>query len=149
VQCEFGVRFQPTETFYWTSGSDQCGQPTHFYPSRTFNFFFREYVIIWHPTMPSFWVLCAESETPIGFMGLAGSSMDALFLDPEYHRCGGGRKMVEHAQRLKGDLLADVNEQNVSARRFYKACGFVVEGRSEVDGTGRPFPLLHMRLAAR
>ena len=33
--------------------------------------------------------------------------------------------------------------------RFSVACGFVVEGRSELDSTGRPFPLLHMRLAAK
>jgi putative acetyltransferase len=42
----------------------------------------------------------------------------------------------------------DVNEQNSAARRFYEACGFVVEGRSELDDQGRPYPLLHMRLAA-
>jgi hypothetical protein len=34
------------------------------------------------------------------------------------------------------------------ARRFYRACVFVVEGRSELESTGRPFPLLHMRLPA-
>jgi putative acetyltransferase len=41
-----------------------------------------------------------------------------------------------------------VNEQNTAAVAFYKACGFVVEGRSELDETGRPYPLLHMRLEA-
>jgi putative acetyltransferase len=38
-----------------------------------------------------------------------------------------------------------VNEQNPAACGFYEHLGFVVVGRSEVDGTGRPFPLLHMR----
>jgi putative acetyltransferase len=94
------------------------------------------------------WVLCSDSTTPIGFMGMSGNKMDALFLAPEFHRRGGGRRLVQHAQALKGELTVDVNEQNPSARRFYEACGFVVEGRSELDGTGRPFPLLHMRLAA-
>ena len=42
----------------------------------------------------------------------------------------------------------DVNEQNSAARGFYEACGFAVEGRSELDDQGRPYPLLHMRLAA-
>jgi len=56
--------------------------------------------------------------------------------------------LVRHAQALKGELLVDVNEQNPAACRFYEACGFVVEGRSELDSTGRPFPLLHMRLPA-
>jgi putative acetyltransferase len=95
-----------------------------------------------------FWVLCVDSGTLIGFMGLSGSKMESLFLAPEFHRRGGGRRLVRHAQALKGELTVDVNEQNVPAWRFYEACGFVVEGRSELDDKGRPFPLLHMRLAA-
>ena len=31
-------------------------------------------------------------------------------------------------------------------RSPYKACGFVIEGRSALDETGRPYPLLHLRL---
>ncbi|HKB38534.1 MAG TPA: acetyltransferase [Gemmataceae bacterium] len=97
---------------------------------------------------PEFWVLCSDSGAPVGFMGLSGGKMEALFLAPEFHRRGGGRRLVRHAQELHGELTVDVNEQNPAACRFYEACGFVVEGRSELDGTGRPFPLLHMRLAA-
>jgi putative acetyltransferase len=97
---------------------------------------------------PEFWILCSDAGAPVGFMAMAGSNMDALFLAPEFHRRGGGRRLVEHAQRLKGELTVDVNEQNEAARHFYEACGFVVEGRSSVDDAGRPFPLLHMRLAA-
>ena len=95
-----------------------------------------------------FWVLCSDSGVPMGFMGLSGSKMESLFLAPEYHRRGGGRRLVEHARDLHGELTVDVNEQNPDACRFYEACGFVVEGRSELDGTGRPFPLLHLRLPA-
>lgn len=93
------------------------------------------------------WVLCDAANAPIGFMGLSGSRLEALFLAPEHFRKGGGRLLVEHARRLKGSLTVDVNEQNPSARRFYEACGFVVVGRSEVDEGGRPFPLLHLREA--
>jgi putative acetyltransferase len=63
-------------------------------------------------------------------------------------RAACGRMLVQHAQRFQGELTLDVNEQNPAARKFYEACGFVVEGRSELDGSGRPYPLLHMRLAA-
>jgi GNAT superfamily N-acetyltransferase len=66
---------------------------------------------------------------------------------PEFHDQGCGRRLVRHAQELHGELTTDVNEQNPAARWFYEACGFVVEGRSEFDDAGRPFPLLHMRLA--
>jgi putative acetyltransferase len=92
------------------------------------------------------WVLCAEDDgAPVGFLGLSGSTVEALFLAPEWHRRGVGRRLIEHARTLKGALSVDVNEQNPGAVRFYEACGFTVVGRSETDGDGRPFPLLHMR----
>jgi putative acetyltransferase len=90
------------------------------------------------------WVLAADGE-PVGFLGLAGAKVEALFLAPEVFRRGGGRMLVAHARRLKGRLAVDVNEQNPAAVRFYQACGFAVVGRSEVDDAGRPFPLLHMQ----
>jgi putative acetyltransferase len=95
-----------------------------------------------------FWVLCSDAGAVAGLMGLTGGKMDALFLAPEHQRRGGGRRLVRHARELRGELTVDVNEQNAAACRFYEACGFVVEGRSELDDTGRPYPLLHMRLAA-
>jgi putative acetyltransferase len=91
------------------------------------------------------WVLCSDAGTVIGFLGLSGTSLEALFLAPERLRRGGGRMLVEHARQLKGPLTVDVNEQNPDAVRFYEACGFRVVGRSEVDSDGRPFPLLHLR----
>jgi putative acetyltransferase len=89
------------------------------------------------------WVLCSEGR-PIGFLGLSGSKVEALFVAPESLRLGGGRMLLDHARRLKGSLAVDVNEQNPDAVRFYEACGFTITGRSEVDSSGRPFPLLHM-----
>ena len=40
----------------------------------------------------------------------------------------------------------DVNEQNEQAVGFYTHCGFEVIGRSELDATGKPYPILHMEL---
>ena len=89
------------------------------------------------------WVLCS-SEGTVGFLGLADSKVEALFLAPESFRLGGGRMLLDHARHLKGTLTVDVNEENVAAVRFYEACGFAVAGRSPLDSSGRPFPLLHM-----
>jgi putative acetyltransferase len=97
---------------------------------------------------PELWVLCADSEAIMGFIGMSGSELAALFLAPEFRARGGGRRLVRHAQGLRGELTVDVNEQNEAARRFYEACGFIVEGRSDLDDAGRPFPVLHMRLPA-
>jgi putative acetyltransferase len=91
------------------------------------------------------WVLCSDAGDAVGFLGLSGAKVEAMFLAPEFLRRGGGRMLLRHARQLKGALTVDVNEQNPDAVRFYEACGFAVVGRSEVDGSGRPFPLLHLR----
>lgn len=91
------------------------------------------------------WVGCLDSGRVVGFMGLAGHSLEALFLDPRHLRAGFGRRMVEHAIALEDELTVDVNEQNPAAVHFYEACGFELEGRSAVDSAGRPFPILHLR----
>lgn len=38
----------------------------------------------------------------------------------------------------------DVNEHSPRAVSFYLANGFVIHSRSETDGQGNPFPLLHL-----
>jgi putative acetyltransferase len=91
------------------------------------------------------WVLINHENASIGFLGLAANRIEALFLEPAYRRQGYGRLMVAHAQdRLGGTLAVDVNEENAAAREFYEALGFVVMGRSPLDDSGRPHPLLHM-----
>lgn len=88
----------------------------------------------------------ADGET-IGFIGLEGNKIEMLFVDPEYHGRGVGSRLIGHAKRLKGSpVKVDVNEQNDGACEFYRRLGFERIGRSELDGTGRPFPLLHLEL---
>ena len=38
------------------------------------------------------WVLSEDAETLIGFMGLSGNSLEAMFLDPEHLRAGHGKR---------------------------------------------------------
>ena len=45
-------------------------------------------------------------------------------------------------------IAVDVNEENAPGRKFYEALGFVLVGRSRLDDTGRPHPLLHLRREA-
>lgn len=79
-----------------------------------------------------------------GFIGLAGAQVEMLFLDPDRRGQGIGTRLLDHARRLRGALTVDVNEQNPAAHGFYRRYGFVDTGRSETDGQGRPFPLIHM-----
>ncbi len=108
--------------------------------------------VVRHQALPALelWVLSTDDGAPIGFLGIDGAVIEALFIAPEHLRRGGGRMLLEHARRLARErsqdpLTADVNEQNPEAVRFYEACGFTVTGRSPVDAAGRPFPLLHLR----
>lgn len=95
------------------------------------------------------WVLAEEDEGLVGFLGLAGHSIEALFLEPGRRREGSGRRLVEHAQKINGGALTvDVNEQNDDARRFYDALGFTVVARTSHDSTGRPYPIVHLRREA-
>lgn len=80
-----------------------------------------------------------------GFLGLHHWHIDTLFVDPAYHRQGGGRALVEAVARDHPVLTVDVNEQNPGARLFYQRLGFVEIGRSARDHDGRPYPLLHLR----
>ncbi|SDE46147.1 putative acetyltransferase [Paenibacillus sp. UNCCL117] len=94
------------------------------------------------------WTALGEDGKPAGFIGLDGAKVEMLFVDPERHGRGIGRRLLDHAAELKGrGLSVDVNEQNEAALAFYKRYGFVQTGRSELDGSGRPFPLLHLALA--
>jgi putative acetyltransferase len=96
------------------------------------------------------WVLTDAMDVPLGFLGLSAHAIEALFLDPVCRGRGLGRRLVAHAQELRpGALTVDVNEENHGARGFYEALGFVVVGRSPLDDTGRPHPVLHLRREAR
>ncbi|VVN94729.1 acetyltransferase [Pseudomonas fluorescens] len=81
-----------------------------------------------------------------GFAGIAAGKIEMLFIDPDHRGQGLGKQLLKYAiEHLNADEL-DVNEQNPQALGFYYKLGFEVIGRSEHDGMGQPYPLLHMRL---
>ncbi|HET7030590.1 MAG TPA: GNAT family N-acetyltransferase [Candidatus Limnocylindrales bacterium] len=91
------------------------------------------------------WILAEDvDDRAVGFMGLVGSDVSALFLDPDVRRQGGGRALIQHAVSLRGPLTVEVNEQNPDAVRFYEAMGFRMIERTPTDGDGRPYPILRM-----
>lgn len=91
------------------------------------------------------WVAVDDHNRAIGFMGLSGSHMDSLFIDPSYRGAGVGRLLLQHAAALHGSITTDVNEQNAQAVGFYIRLGFVPTGRSAKDDQGRAYPLIHLR----
>lgn len=87
-----------------------------------------------------------QSGELLGFMGVANSKIEMLFISPEYFGRGLGTLLINYAINVPGANLVDVNEQNPKALGFYKHSGFEVYDRSDVDEQGRPFPILHMKL---
>lgn len=83
-----------------------------------------------------------------GFSGVLQQKLEMLFIHPEARGQGVGKALLEEAISNQGVYLVDVNEQNELATGFYKHAGFEVIGRSPLDGQGRSYPLLHMRLCS-
>ncbi|MCY1409652.1 putative N-acetyltransferase YjaB [compost metagenome] len=92
-------------------------------------------------------ICCKDTRQRVhGFAGVAGGRVEMLFIDPEMRGQGLGSRLLRVAiDELHAEQL-DVNEQNAQALGFYLRQGFEVVGRSETDGMGQPYPLLHMRL---
>lgn len=99
--------------------------------------------------LPAVELTVAEVEqTPVAFSGLAGNSLEMLFVDSACRGHGVGSALLSRAIEHHPDLRLDVNEQNPQAVGFYQHYGFVVLSRSATDGDGRPFPILHMGRSA-
>ena len=82
-----------------------------------------------------------------GFLGTSADKIEMLFIHPE-HRSGGiGRALLAFAIQENGIKKVEVNEQNAQAVGFYRHCGFHVTGRSELDSTGKPYPILFMEFS--
>ena len=69
-----------------------------------------------------------------------------LFIDNNYRGIGIGKKLITYAIDNLQVTKVDVNEQNNQAVGFYKHIGFNTYKRSDLDGEGKEYPILHMRL---
>ena len=82
----------------------------------------------------------------VGFMGIAEGNLEMLFVDNNYRGMGIGKKLITYAISDLQVTKVDVNEQNAQAVGFYKHVGFNVSQRSDLDGEGKEYPILHMQL---
>ena len=95
------------------------------------------------PTVP-LWLAVDADDYPLAFMFIHDGQMEALFVDPGYRGSGIGAALVRHGLKSNPSMTTDVNEQNEQAIGFYERMGFVRTGRLELDGQGRPYPLIHL-----
>ncbi|HAB0008712.1 TPA_asm: GNAT family N-acetyltransferase [Listeria monocytogenes] len=90
-----------------------------------------------------------SGEEVVGFSGTSERELDMLFLNPIATGNGYGSQILSWLIENKRINLVDVNEQNENATRFYLKHGFVVSSRSDLDGFGKPYPILHLQLKER
>jgi putative acetyltransferase len=97
----------------------------------------------------SFTVYCAltDDRRLIGFIGVSGSKIEMLFLDPKYIGQGVGKLLMVVAMTELKATEVDVNEGNINAVKFYTRFGFTTYERTPTDSEGKEYPILKMKLA--
>lgn len=88
-----------------------------------------------------------ENKIVLGFMGITDNNLEMLFVSAEGRGKGIGKLLLLHAINNLRVTKVDVNEQNTEAMKFYEHFGFKTVSRSELDGQGNPYPILHMQLS--
>jgi putative acetyltransferase len=84
----------------------------------------------------------------VGFIGTHAGSLEMLFVRADYIGTGVGKKLLLHAIGNLNVTKVDVNKDNIRAAAFYEYFGFEVQSVSDLDGFGKPYPILHMELKA-
>ncbi|MBP7999552.1 MAG: acetyltransferase [Chloroflexi bacterium] len=118
---------------------------THDFVSEADIQFFKPLVRDALPLVPGLVCVRDGSYQVVGFIGVVESKVEMLFVHPSARGQGAGSRLLMYAITTLGATTLDVNEQNEQAVGFYLHLGFEVVGRSELDGTGKPYPLLHLR----
>lgn len=92
-------------------------------------------------------VVAERAGVPVGFAGTAEGNLEMLFVADSARGTGVGSLLLDHTLATGEVQRVDVNEHNTRAHAFYLRRGFVQTGRTELDGEGRPYPLLHLELS--
>lgn len=88
----------------------------------------------------------SEDSSIAGFIALKDNDLEMLFLDPHFMGQGIGKILIEYAINELNITTILVNEENKSAVHFYKKHGFQEIERRAIDGYGKPYPILKMKL---
>lgn len=137
---------QSTDYSHLTELWERSVRATHTFLPEQDILFFRPLILSQY--LPMVELFCTKNQQGVisGFIGLSEHKVEMLFIDPDYRRQGLGKALLSYAVEQRRVTEVDVNEQNPQAVDFYQKFGFTVTGRSELDGMGKPYPLLHLSL---
>jgi putative acetyltransferase len=90
--------------------------------------------------------IITENGEAKGFTSVSEGNLEMLFIHDNSRGKGFGKKLYEFMKDKTGLTKVDVNEQNLQAVGFYEKMGFKQTGRSEKDGSGKDYPIIHMSL---
>ncbi|MBG6222637.1 MULTISPECIES: GNAT family N-acetyltransferase [unclassified Janthinobacterium] len=93
------------------------------------------------------YVLRAADGSAYAFLCVEHAKIEMLFVHPDQRGNGAGRTLLQYAIRDLQAAAVDVNAHNTQGHGFYLHLGFVEASRSELDPFGKPFPILHLKLA--
>ena len=117
---------------------------THHFLSEKDIAFYKPLVLKYALPSMQVWGIWAE-EKLAGFMAVSDYKVEMLFILPEFIGQGLGKKLLSFALDSLHIPLVDVNEENPAALGFYQHMGYKIISRNEVDGNGRPHPILHLK----
>ncbi|MEZ5944923.1 MAG: GNAT family N-acetyltransferase [Planctomycetaceae bacterium] len=89
------------------------------------------------------WVFEDEGRV-VGFVALLGNEVGAIFVHASHQRMGVGRRLMDKAKELRGELVVEVFKANTVGRAFYSKYGFTFDSEKVHEQTG--FDLLRLRL---
>ncbi|MBK5722329.1 GNAT family N-acetyltransferase [Dysgonomonas sp. Marseille-P4677] len=92
----------------------------------------------------SLYIYRNEENAIKGFLGVTDDSIEMLFVENESRGTGVGKILLNYAINTLNARRVDVNEQNTQALNFYYHFGFKEIDRSEYDGEGKGYPVLHL-----
>ncbi|WP_300690250.1 GNAT family N-acetyltransferase [Chryseobacterium sp.] len=120
-------------------------QATHYFlAEEDFNYFKEAIPRDYLPNLEVY--LITENGDAKGFASVAEGNLEMLFIHNNDRGKGYGKALYKFMKEKTDLSKVDVNEQNPQAIGFYEKMGFKKTGRSEKDGSGKNYPLIHMSL---